>query len=96
MEEEAVGTVESEALAQALTLENTEVALNVKREDVSKIKGLKFSSSEIPRVDAFQEYLFDRGFIPENSFAQLFIYLFNLGYTKHKQVADREAEEEAS
>ncbi len=86
--------METEDMAQALNLEGTEVALNVKREAVSKIKGLKFSSNEIPRVETFQEYLYDRGFLPENSFAALFIYLFNLGYTLHKQVADTEAEEE--
>jgi len=94
VEEEAVEVVESEALAQALNLENTEVALTVKREDVSRIKGLKFSSSEVPTVEAFQDYLFHRGFIRKNSFAQLFIYIFNLAWTQHKQVVDAEAEEE--
>ena len=84
-------------LPQVLALQEGEVILplQVKREDVSKVKALKLSDEEVPRVDAFQAFLFDRGYIPQNSFASLFIYMFNLVYTVHKQEADAEADEEA-
>ncbi len=86
----------SKLLPQLLSLKDGEVILplQVKREDVSKVKALKLSEDEVPRVEKFRLYLYDRGFIQENSFAALFVYLFNLGYTLHKQVADQEASEE--
>ena len=83
-------------LPHLLTLQDGEVLLplKVKREDVSKVKAVKLADSEVARVEAVQTYLFDRGYIPENSFAALFVYLFNLGWTQHKKVADLEAAKE--
>lgn len=79
-----------------LTLSDDEVIvpLRMKREDVSKLKGLKLSDAEVERVDEFQAYLYDRKYIPTNTFASLFCYLFNVGYTWHRQIAEAEAREE--
>ncbi len=71
------------------------VPLKVERKDVTKIKGLKFTDAEIETVDAFQLFLFHRGFIKANTFADMVVYLFNLGYTLHKKVVDAEVEREA-
>ena len=83
-------------ISQLLTLNESEVIvpLRVKREDVSKIKAVKLSDEEVMRVQNLQDYLFDRGFLRDNTFASLFVYLFNLGYTLHKQVAEAEAKKE--
>ncbi len=89
-------TVSPELMQQLLTLNENEVIvpLRVRREDVSKIKAVKLSDQEVVRIQSLQDYLYDRGYIPENTFASLFVYLFNLGYTWHKQVADTEAKKE--
>ncbi len=81
---------------QLLTLNENEVIvpLRVRREDVSKIKAVKLSSEEVVRVQNLQDYLFDRGFLLDNTFASMFVYLFNLGYTFHKKIADEEAKKE--
>ncbi len=96
MVEKAVESIDPALLPLVLSLKDNEVILplRVKREDVNKVKAVKLSDQEVERVTTFQEYLFDRGYIPENSFAALVVYLFNLGFTLHKQEADREAEEE--
>jgi hypothetical protein len=89
-------TLDPELLQQILTLNPEEVIvpLRVRREDVSKIKAVKLSDEEVIRVQNFQEYLHDRGFLLDNTFASLFVYLFNLSYTLHKQIADEEAKKE--
>lgn len=86
-----------ELLQQALTLNPEEVILplRVRREDVSKIKAVKLSDQEVIRVQNFQDYLFDRGYLADNTFASLFVYLFNVTYTFHKKIADAEAQKEA-
>jgi hypothetical protein len=78
-----------------LNSEEVIVPLRVRREDVSKIKAVKLSDQEVLRVQAFQDYLTDRGYLLDNTFASLFVYLFNLGYTLHKQIAEDEAKNEA-
>jgi hypothetical protein len=90
-------TIDSQLLQHLLSLNPEEVIvpLRVKREDVSKLKAVKLSDQEVLRVQAFQDYLVDRGYLPDNTFASLFVYLFNLAYTLHKQIADDEAKKEA-
>lgn len=85
-------------LQQLLTLNENEVIvpLRVRREDVTRIKAVKLSDQEIIRVQALQDYLHDRGFLLDNTFASLFVYLFNLGYTLHKQVSDEEKKKEGA
>lgn len=97
MVEKAIENIDPALLPHVLSLTDNEVILplRVKREDVHKVKAVKLSDQEVERVNTFQEYLYDRRYIPENSFASLVVYLFNLGFTLHKQEADREAEEEA-
>ena len=91
-----VEEIEPELLQQILRLDPTEVIvpLRMKREDVSKVKAVKLSDEERIRVAKFQLYLHDRGFLPDNTFASLFVYLYNLGYTLHKRIADEEARKE--
>ena len=98
MVEKAIENIDPALLPHLLSLKDDELILplRVKREDVNKVKAVKLSEHEVERVSTFQEYLYDRGYIPENSFASLVVYLFNLGFTMHKQEADREAEEEAN
>lgn len=80
-------------LEQWLSIDDSEtiVPLRVKREDVSKIRAVKLRDQEIEGIKWFQDYLYDRHFIPENTFTALFVYVYNLAYTQHKQVADEEA-----
>lgn len=89
-------TIDPQLLQQILTLNENEVIvpLRVKREDVSKIKAVKLSDQEVMRVQTMQDYLHDRGYLLDNTFASLFVYLFNLGYTLHKQVAEAESKKE--
>jgi hypothetical protein len=89
--------IDPQLLQHVLNLNSEEVIvpLRVRREDVSKIKAVKLSDQEVLRVQAFQDYLTDRGYLLDNTFASLFVYLFNLGYTLHKQIAEDEAKNEA-
>lgn len=88
--------IDVELLQQLLTLNENEVIvpLRVRREDVHKLKAVKLSDEEVMRVQNLQDYLFDRNYLLDNTFASLFVYLFNLGYTWHKQVAEAEAKKE--
>jgi len=89
-------SMDTQLLQQLLTLNENEVIvpLRVKREDVSKIKAVKLSDPEVMRVQNLQDYLFDRGYLLDNTFASMFVYLFNLAYTLHKKVADEEEKKE--
>lgn len=89
-------TIDPQLLQQLLTLNENEVIvpLRVKREDVSRIRAVKLSDAEVIKVQNLQDYLFDRGYLLENTFASLFVYQFNLVYTFHKKVADEEAKKE--
>ena len=71
------------------------VPLQMKREDVHKVKAVKLSDNEAVRVSKFQMYLHDRSYLPDNTFASLFCYLFNVAYTMHKHLAEEEARKEA-
>jgi hypothetical protein len=90
-------TIDPRLIEQMLTLDENEVILplRVRREEVNRIKAVKLSDVEIQRVASFQDYLFDQEFIPDNTFASLFVYLFNLAYTQHKKVADEVEKKEA-
>lgn len=88
--------IDPQLLQQILTLNENEVIvpLRIKREDVHKIKAVKLSDQEVIRVQTLQDYLYDRGYLLDSTFASLFVYLFNLGYTLHKQVAEAESKKE--
>lgn len=88
--------ISPQLLQQLLTLNENEVIvpLRVKREDVNKIKAVKLSDQEVARVQDFQMYLADKRFLLDNTFASLFVYLFNLGFTLHKKMAEDEARKE--
>lgn len=90
--------IDPRLIEQMLTLNEDEVILplRVRREEVTRIKAVKVSEAEVQRINAFQDYLFDQKFIPDNTFASLFVYLFNLAFTQHKKVADEEAKKEAA
>ena len=92
-----VEAIEPELLQKLLTLDENEVIvpLRMKREDVSKVKAVKLSDQEVATVTNLQAYLYDRGYIPDNTFASLFVYLFNVVYTQHRGVAEEEARKEA-
>jgi hypothetical protein len=82
--------IDPRLIEQLVTLNEDEVILplRVMREEVTRIKAVKLSDVEIQRVAAFQDYLFDQKFIPENTFASLFIYAFNVTFTAHKHLSD--------
>jgi len=90
--------IDPQLLPHLLSLDENEVVLplRLKREDVNKLKAVKLSEEEVGRVRSFQEYLHDRGFLRDNSFASLFVYLFNLAFTWHKQAAAEEAKQEVT
>lgn len=92
----AQNLIPPELMQHLVTLNENEVIvpLRVVREDVNKIKAVKLSDQEIMKVQNLQDYLYDRGFIPDNTFASLFIYSFNLTYTMHAQIASEEAKRE--
>jgi len=94
--QQAVEEIPLALLQQLLTLSDNEVIcpLRMKREDVSKVKAVKLSDEEIVRVSKFQAYLYDRGFVQDNTFASLFVYLFDLAFTLHRQAAAEEARKE--
>lgn len=96
MQRSGVEDIEVQLLQQALSLNENEVIvpLRMKREDVSKVAAVKLSEEEKRRVTEFQDYLHDRGYLPDNTFASLFVYLYNLAYTLHKRIADEEANKE--
>jgi len=93
-----VENIEPELLQQVLSLNENEVVvqLRMKREDVTKVKAVKLSDEELVKVAKLQAYLYDRNYLPDNTFAALFVYLFNLGFTFHKQVAETEAKKEVA
>ena len=98
LDRQAVEDIDPRLLQMLLTLDETEVIvpLRMKREDVHKVKAVKLSDDEVERVAKFQVYLFDRGYLRDNTFASLFCYLYNVGYTLHKQLAEEEARKEAA
>lgn len=93
-----VENLELELLQQILSLNENEVIvpLRMKREDVHKVKAVKLSDEEVVKVSKLQMYLYDRGYLPDNTFASLFVYIFNLAFTLHKRVADEEAKQEVA
>jgi len=93
---QAVEDIDPKLLQMLLTLDENEVIvpLRMKREEVSKVKAVKLSDEEVVRVSKFQVYLYDRGYLRDNTFASLFCYLYNVGYTLHKQLVDEEVRKE--
>ncbi len=85
------------ALVQQLVTLNPEeviVPLRIRREEVSKLRAVKLTDQEVIKVQDFQDYLMDTGFLAENTFASLFVYMFNLTYTLHKTIYDAEKKKE--
>lgn len=93
---QAVEDIDPRLLQMLLTLDESEVIvpLRMKREEVSHVKAVKLSDEEVVKVAQFQMYLFDRGYLRDNTFASLFCYLFNVAFTQHKQLAEEEARKE--
>lgn len=98
IQKEGVQDIEPELLQQILSLNENEVIvpLRMQREDVHKVKAVKLSDEEVVKVSKLQMYLKDRGYIPDNTFASLFVYVFNLTFTLHQRVADEEAKKEVA
>lgn len=96
MTSETTTGIDPRLLPQLLSLKDDEVILplKLKREDVNRLRAVKLADDEVERVQTFQTYLKDRGYIPEDSFASLFVYCYNLAYTLHKRAADQEADKE--
>lgn len=97
VQEEGVEEIDPRLIQQLVSLGDNEVIvpLRMKREEVSKVKAVKLSDEEVVRVSKFQLYLYDRGYLRDNTFASLFCYLFNVCFTMHKQIAEEEARKEA-
>lgn len=94
--EEGIEDIDPRLIQMLVSLDENEVIvpLRMKREDVSKVKAVKLSDEEVVTVSKFQVYLYDRGYLRDNTFASLFVYLFRLGFTLHKQLAEEEARKE--
>jgi len=94
----AVEDINPQLLQMLLTLDENEVIvpLRMKREDVTKVQGVKLSDEEVVRVSQFRVYLYDRGYLRDNTFASLFCYVYNVAYTQHRQLAQEEARKEAA
>lgn len=88
--------IDPELMKLLVELDDDEVIvpLKMKREDVGKTKAVRLSDEEKVLVEKLQAFLYDRHYINENTFAALFVYLFNLGYTCHQQLAAEEARQE--
>lgn len=67
--------------------------LKVKREEVTRIKALKFSAEEVAFVDELQSYLYGEGLLREKTFTALVIYCLRLTYGYHRalELAKKEA-----
>ena len=93
-----VEDIDPRLIQQLVSLDDSEVIvpLRMKREEVSKVKAVKLSDDEVVKVSKFQLYLYDRGYLRDNTFASLFCYLFNVGFTLHKQLAEEEARKEVA
>ncbi|MBA7646968.1 hypothetical protein ES703_54736 [subsurface metagenome] len=93
-----VEDIDPRLIQQLVSLDDNEVIvpLRMKREEVSKVKAVKLSDDEVVKVSKFQLYLYDRGYLRDNTFASLFCYLFNVGFTLHKQLAEEEARKEVA
>lgn len=74
----------------SLNPEDILIKLRVKKEDTGKILSIKLSEEEISLVQAYQDFLLEWGYIPDNSFESLFIYLFNMGCSLNKPVVEHE------
>lgn len=61
-----------------------------KKEDTGKILAIKLSDGEASTVQDLQDFLFDWGYIPDNSFKSVFFYLINLAGSLHKPVVEYE------
>ncbi len=87
-----------EVLRLLLTLNEDEMIapLRLKRTDVNKVKAVKLSEEEVQKVNTVTAYLHDRGFIPDPTFASLFVYSFNLMYHYHRKAAEQEAQQEVA
>jgi len=94
--EEGVEDIDPRLIQQLVSLDENEVIvpLRMKREEVSKVKAVKLSDEEVVKVSKFQVYLYDRGYLRDNTFASLFCYVYNLAFTLHKQLAEEEARKE--
>ena len=96
LDRQTIDDIDPRLLQVLLTLDENEVIvpLRMKREEVSKVKAVKLSDEEVVRVSKFQVYLYDRGYLRDNTFASLFCYIYNVAYTRHKLLADEEARKE--
>ncbi|KKM78921.1 hypothetical protein LCGC14_1355130 [marine sediment metagenome] len=95
---EAEDVFTPEVLKLMLTLNEDEMIcpLRLKRTDVNKVKAVKLSEAEVQKVNTVTAYLHDRGFIPDPTFASLFVYCFNMMYHYHSKAAEQEAREEVA
>ena len=93
-----VEDIDPRLIQQLVSLDDNEVIvpLRMKREDVSRMKAVKLSDDEVVKVSQFQLYLYDRGYLRDNTFASLFCYLFNVAFTLHKQLAEEEVRKEVA
>jgi hypothetical protein len=93
----ATNAIPPELLQMLVNLNENEVIvpLRVMREDVHRIKAVKFSDAEVVKIQNLQDYLYDRGFLPDNTYTSLVVYMFNLTYTLHQKIAAEEAKKEA-
>jgi len=91
-----VEDIDPRLIQQLVSLDDNEVIvpLRMQREDVHRMKAVKLSDDEVVKVSKLQVYLFDRGYLRDNTFASLFCYQFNLAFSLHKQLAEEEAKKE--
>jgi SOS response regulatory protein OraA/RecX len=87
-----------ELLRLLLTLNEDEMIapLRLKRTDVTRVKGVKLNDAETRKVNEVIAFLHDRGYIPDPTFAALFVYCFNLMFHYHSKAAAQEAKEEVA
>ena len=86
-------TLDPEQLKTLLSLNPEDVLIQPreKKENAGKILAIKLSDKEVALVQAFQDFLFDWGYTPDNTFESAFIYIFNLACSLHKPVVEHEA-----
>jgi len=82
---------------QLIQINETEVIvpIRINREKVHNLKAVRVSDDEEVKIQVVQDYLAARELIPENTFASLFVYLFNYTFTALKREADQIAANEA-
>lgn len=94
MQLKTVEPIDPNQLLPLLSVRGDGVPIPINRQDVDKVLAVKVTEQEKAKVQAFADYLCDRGWLKDNTFASLFVYIFDTMWTIHENIANEEAKRE--